>query len=294
MNNNNSIVNLGDLSKPANTLIEKISEATGGIFKPFQIKRVAQAEAEASIIKARADVQITELHQRSMQRFFLEEAKKQQNIEQITAKAIPQLNENSQPKKIDDDWIVNFFDKSRLISNDEMQNLWSKILANEANSPGSYSKRTVNLMSTLDKSDAEMITLLGNFSFIIDNYVPLIFDIENEIYKKNGVTFGMLKHLDSIGIISFESLSGYRRQNMPKKFLASYMNKAYIFDFEKEINNINIGKVILNDTGQQIMNLCIKSEIKDFKEYVFNLWIKDKVSISCPLNHPPINNYPKL
>ena len=40
----NPLVNLGDLSKPAVVLVEKISDAVGGIFKPYQIVRVAKAE----------------------------------------------------------------------------------------------------------------------------------------------------------------------------------------------------------------------------------------------------------
>ena len=38
-----SLVNLGKLSKPANTLIKKVSDAVGGIFAPYQITRVAKA-----------------------------------------------------------------------------------------------------------------------------------------------------------------------------------------------------------------------------------------------------------
>lgn len=41
------IAKLGDLTKPATVLIEKISEAVGGVFKPYQIVRVAKAQAEA-------------------------------------------------------------------------------------------------------------------------------------------------------------------------------------------------------------------------------------------------------
>jgi len=51
----NSVLNLGEISKPANTLINKISEAVGGVFMPFQIIRVAKAEAEAAIIKTQND-----------------------------------------------------------------------------------------------------------------------------------------------------------------------------------------------------------------------------------------------
>ena len=35
--------NLGDLTKPATVLVEKISDAVGGLFKPWQIVRVANA-----------------------------------------------------------------------------------------------------------------------------------------------------------------------------------------------------------------------------------------------------------
>jgi len=60
-----ALINFGELSKPATVLIEKISEAVGGIFKPYQIKRVARAEAEVSKIKVQADIEISEIQQRA-------------------------------------------------------------------------------------------------------------------------------------------------------------------------------------------------------------------------------------
>ena len=81
MSNSNSIINLGELSKPANTLIEKISDAIGGIFKPYQIRRIAQAETEAEKMRAVSQIKITHLQRRALHRFLAEEAKKQDNIE---------------------------------------------------------------------------------------------------------------------------------------------------------------------------------------------------------------------
>ena len=100
-------------------------------------------------------------------RFVAEEARKQDNIEKITQKAIPQLEKSSNPKNIEDDWIVNFFDKCRIISDDEMQSLWARVLAGEANSPGRYSKRTVNFLNSLDKVDANLFTALCGFGWQI-------------------------------------------------------------------------------------------------------------------------------
>jgi len=155
MGDSNSIINLGELSKPANTLIEKISDAIGGIFRPYQIRRIAQAEAEADKVRAISQIEITDLQRRALHRFLVEEGKKQNNIETITQKALPSVSEQATPQNIEDDWITNFFDKCRLISDSEMQNLWAKVLAGEANAPGKYSKRTVNLLAGLDKADAE-------------------------------------------------------------------------------------------------------------------------------------------
>ena len=79
-----SLINLGELSKPATVLIEKISDAVGGIAKPWQIKRVANAEAEAEKIKTLAQIEITDIQQRALVRMVREEGIQQENIESIT------------------------------------------------------------------------------------------------------------------------------------------------------------------------------------------------------------------
>ena len=114
------LVNLGELSKPATILIEKISDAVGGRFKPYQIRRVAKAESEAELVKAEGEIKITDLHRRAMHRFVEEEAKKQKNIEDITQEALPCLSETSDPQIVDNDWLTNFFDKCRIVSDHEM------------------------------------------------------------------------------------------------------------------------------------------------------------------------------
>ena len=137
-------------------------------------------------------------------------------MEDITAKALPQLNENAKPDSMENDWIVNFFDKSRIVSDNEMQDLWSRVLAGEANSPGTYSKRTVNFLSDLEKAEAGLFTKLCGFGWQIGNIVPLVFDAQAEIYNRCGINFSSLSHLDSIGLVQFDSLAGFRRLKLPK------------------------------------------------------------------------------
>ena len=65
----NALISFGELSRPATVLVEKVSEAIGGIFRPFQTKRMAKAEAEAGLIKAESDIQIEELKRRALNVF---------------------------------------------------------------------------------------------------------------------------------------------------------------------------------------------------------------------------------
>lgn len=269
----NSLVNLGDFAKPADTLIKKISKAVGGIFEPYQITRVAKAEAEATLIKAQSAIQVTDLQRRAMHRFIEEEAQRQQNMEDITAKALPQLGAGAKPEAIEDDWVTNFFDKSRIVSDNEMQGLWAKVLAGEANSPGKYSKRTVNSLADLDKTDAELFQKLCRFGWLVGAFTPLVFDYSADIYNSVGLTFNTLTHLDSIGLIQFENLAGFLRPRLPKSFRVSYCGRPLVLTMEKESDNqLDIGKVLLTKVGEELVSVCTSLGVEGFEDYVKEKW----------------------
>ncbi|MDE2799396.1 MAG: DUF2806 domain-containing protein [Gemmatimonadota bacterium] len=272
--NSNSLVNLGDLSKPANTLIKKIAKGVGGFFKPFQIKRVAKAEAAAAMIKTQSDIQITDLHHRAVHRWIEEEAQRQLNMETITIQALPHLNEEANPNSMDDDWIVNFFDKSRKVSDSEMQALWARVLAGEANAPGTYSKRTVNFLLEMEKTDAELFSKLCRFGWTISGHiVPLIFDVDDEIYNRHGINYPTLSHLDSIGIIRLNSLTGFILNRLPKSVVADYYGKQIYLDMPKDTDNVlKIGYMLPTSVGQELTSICESEPVDGFLDYVKDNW----------------------
>jgi len=270
-----SLADLGHLSKAADTLVKKVCSAIGGILEPWQIKRVAEAEAEASLVKAKADIEITDLHRRAMHRFVEEEASRQENMEEITKKALPQLESESDPSRMEDDWITNFFDKSRIVSDNDMQGLWARVLAGEANSPGTYSRRTVNFLGDLDKRDAELFLALCGFGWFIGNFSPLIFDAHAPIYNDKGLNFITLTHLDSIGLIQFSDLPGFNRTGLPKTFTVSYYGQPLTLTMENEKDNkLSIGKILLTQIGIELALVCQSPDVDGFFDYVKDKWSK--------------------
>ncbi|MEY2536589.1 MAG: hypothetical protein QOG67_329 [Verrucomicrobiota bacterium] len=271
----NSLVNLGDLSKPATVLVEKISDAIGGIFRPHQIVRVAKAEAEADRIRAEGQIEISDLQRRAFHRFLQEEAMRQNNIEQITWDALPQLTDQAKPDQIEDDWISNFFDKCRLISDDEMQRLWSSVLAGEANAPGAFSKRTVNFLSDLDKTDAEQFTQLCGFGWDLakGTIFPLIYDPQNSIYTSTGVDFKSLTHLESIGLVRFDPVSGFQITKLPQQFMVRYFDRpAFLHLPNQADNSLDVGKVMLTKVGQELAVISGRHPAKGFFDFVHEKW----------------------
>jgi hypothetical protein len=266
-------VSLGELSKPATVLVEKISDAVGGVFKPYQIIRVAKAEAEADKIRAEAQILISDLQRRAMHRFLEEEGKKQANIESITAQALPLLDENANPKNVSNDWIANFFDRARIVSDVEMQQLWARVLAGEANDPGTFSRKTINLLADLGKVEAEWFTMLCGYIWNIGGLSPLIYDIFHGIYLNNGINFNVLVELEALGLIKISHPTVFSRAELLKVKEVTYFGRSVTLDLKTSKHNvIPTGHVILTVPGKELAGYCGSQPVPGFYEYIVEQW----------------------
>ena len=251
-----ALTNIAGIEKPATTLIERVSDAVGGLARPWQIRRVARAEAEGEIIRAQARLAISEMEERALQRMIREEGKKQENMEEITRKAIPLLAADAQPEKMETDWISNFFDRCRLISDTDMQALWGRILASEANSPGTVSKKTVEIVSTLDKLDAEYFTKICAFMWRMPTPALILPDLEHEVMLDLSLSFEMLSHLDDIGLLSFQPVTGFQRNNITGPIVMSYFSRDVVFSLPAHMIALPIGNALFTKSGRQLAAFC--------------------------------------
>jgi len=283
-----SLINIGELSKPATVLIEKVSSAIGVLYEPRRIRREAEAKADAALVEAESRIQIGELERRALTRFVVEQTREQKNIEDITTKALPNLNPGSDPSAMDEDWISDFFSKCRRVSNEEMQSLWSSLLAGEANQPQSVSKRTVDFVAAMDRADAETFTRVCRFSTNSLNET-LIFDTSHQILADNGVTWADLSHLDAIGLIQLGSLTGFARMGFPEQVRIGLAGEFLEITLKenKGKRQIGTGKVTLTRIGRELRRFVQFEPADGFYDYCVENWSKDK---NCTLSSP----YPRI
>lgn len=246
------IKDLAGIEKPAIKLLEIISNTTGVLYEPTRIRRKAKAEADVLIIKEKANIEITEIQQRGLIRLIIEEGQKQENLEKIIDEAILALDDDAAPEHIDRDWLLTFIDKAKNISSEQLQSLWSSILSRESNKTGSISKRTLGLLSTIDKKDADMFTVICQFTIEVSDIHPIIYNFDDEIYKEYGITFNVLSHLDDIGLLRFEHIGEFAATDLKKNAKAYYFGKEIPNAINYEINEIATGRAAFTNIGKEL------------------------------------------
>ena len=134
MDNANPLANIGDLAKPANTLDRRFQMQSAGYTNRIRLEELHRLKQRQKRSRLSRRLRSPSFSTRTMAKFFIEEAKQQGNMEAIT-KALPLVTDGAKLQEIEDDWITHFFERARLISDNEMQKLWAAILAGQANAP---------------------------------------------------------------------------------------------------------------------------------------------------------------
>ena len=117
---------------------------------------VSDALAAAAAKRAASDPAIVD---RWMARHIDKELTGQENLETVTRIAAEELKRDTgieEPtESVSDDWRRKFSSFAEDVSDAEMQRIWGRMLAGEFKAPGTFSFRTVRLLSELDVQTAQ-------------------------------------------------------------------------------------------------------------------------------------------
>lgn len=275
--------NIADISELTRTAIEKVSSATGMVYEPTHIRRIAEAHADAMRILAQGEVDATDIRMRAALRVSVEQVRHQQAMEDVIRKALPHLVPTAEPAKVTDDWLIHFFGLARDITNEEMRQTWGRLLAGEFNNPGGFSRRTLNLVAQMDQREAQLFNTLCCFAIRDgqERVYPLIFDVDAPIYANAGLTYAGLSDLDGLGLINFQHIAGFSLRQQPRQIGVLYQDRALMLEFRRDITTtLPIGKVLLTAPGRQMAAVCDVLPVDGFPEYLKEAWTKHRIAVS--------------
>jgi hypothetical protein len=212
---------VGKTVEPINAtkaVIKLLDTCAGGIGKflaPYHERRTAQATADEMVIKKKAEIEITSLEARAAWRIADEEVKRQQRREAVLTKALPHMKGDVSDEPVDPDWTTTFFNVAQDISNEQMQELLSKLLAGEVAQPGTFSRRTVAAVQHMSPEELRWFEKVGALAWRHGRqfFLPRDEELSNP-FADYGVHYSILLHLGGMGLLLLEGAGIRFRSDM--------------------------------------------------------------------------------
>jgi len=195
------------------------------------------------------------------------------------------LEHYAEPQKITEDWLEFFFEKAKLVSNQEMQLIWSKLLAEEANHPGRITPSLLHALSIMTFEQANSFCNISRFAlreFKKNTITPLLFISTNATaYRDSNISASKLKELERFGLINCEFGKEYVIANTNCEFEKEYTianevkfivgnNLLTVYGDPNNDNKIKAGNVVLTKDGRILYDIigdeykAYRSDILDF------------------------------
>jgi len=257
----------------------------------------AAAAARVQIIKIESE-QISEqlsvpkeYIKKASEKFAAKVVKEQLNLDQIGLNAANDLkqedfenaNEDS-VEEISDDWLNEFGNYAKLKSSDDMRLIFGKLLSGEIRKPGTFSIRTVRLISQLDNMAARLFQLLCSQSVSMCFGKSMLFDARVVSFAGNaasnslrqyGLSFNKLNILQEYGLIisDYNSYMNYApciaNDKMKIEATLCYEKKHYglvPIDKEKYDKTLKLNGVALTKAGKELLKIIPIEESPIYKK----------------------------
>lgn len=193
------------LANNISTISSAVSAVTGGLFtaiflrhntatKEFEKIKAGQFREVADELLRSGEMTHTEFYKANN---FLTVAKK---ADEYYSKMPKRDNFDA----YDFDWFIRFYEAVGNISNEEMQDLWAKILAGEISHPSTYSLRTIDILKNLNKADAILFERICMHSICSGErtFLPRYDKYLDEVQ----IEYDDIMHLSELGLMYNDSL----------------------------------------------------------------------------------------
>lgn len=273
----------------------------------------AESEARVKIIEKSANEIAEQMEfdpeyaKAAVKKFGQKIVREQINLDRVTEKAAKQIseseieNESKNEKEINDDWLNNFEKEASQKSTEDMQLMFSRVLAGEISSPDSFSIKTVKLLGELDRSAATLFQKFcsacvalevksqdGN-SILIDARVPSLGgNAGANSISQYGFSFAQLNILLEYGLIisDFNSYNQYDMavlgKNKNSVIPLAHANERWLLIPQKGFKldaEFRVSGVQLSNTGKELYAIVDKSPQPTYTQALVGYFTTQKLQM---------------
>lgn len=255
------IKDLTGLSKPLTKLVDAFTNGCKWIAEPYQIKRIANANAYASSVQSKEDFKqglrnsLLEYTQRSM--LSIRECKQIDNLLNILNFAGQELRaiDNINDTPVSPEWSSRFFDYAQNIYEEEAQTIWAKILAQETATPGRFFKRTLQILYNIETFEAKWFAELCQF--VLDDTF-----VHKDIILSKFYEFNKIQSMIDCGLLNTQDcIITFDNTVDSINFKSHYLKKGIS---QLQPSNISMSGFTLTDAGSQLYKITQVSSNLEF------------------------------
>lgn len=279
------------MKEQSEKLLVKMANATG-IFYPIASTLKAISDSKNSKIRLQQE------YDEKYKREILDNAKMDEytkavlisNLSKETIKfanqirilnvSLDNLSDTAKPENMDDDWLFSFMEKAACISNEQMQYIWGRILAEACDNQEFCSKTLLNSLCLMNKKQAKCFSDICKFRMVNmdisfqDNdkisVYPIIFYGRDSIgYGTQGLTNRGILELHHLGLIDIDADKEFV---IYRNYLKLRDNFNIVEVFGEGNDRIKIGNITFTYDGfllQKIIETQYDGRITD---YNINIW----------------------
>ncbi len=269
------LFDLEPLGNVANNVIDKLSVAAGWVANRESLQKVAVTTFVSDIQNSNLDP----LNKAAIISNSKKIIREYSNQKEIIEMAISTIKNPEGINAVDDDWIIQFMDLAKNISNSDFQKIWALIFAKECSEAGSIPKSLLLVLQKMDRNDAEMFTRFASLTIKIwGEYTPYIceqFFSPDEtvrgVYQQSNVTYDDLTQLETLGLIKMNDnsfSSGYITNSNEDVDISKveYFNSS--LDVPQRVDTIRVGNVIFTKDGRALRDAVEAKELEGFWQFV--------------------------
>lgn len=212
-----------------------------------------------------------------MDRILYQQLKKEKNIYNTLNFTMNELENETEvsEEKVDEDWTTRFFNTIEDINNEQLQQLWAKILAGEIKQPNTYSLRTLELLKNLSFKEAELFSKIGNLSIQNLTKTSTFIPSDKEMLEKLNINFSDILLLQDLNLIHPKELSfDIEKQEKDIHTFLFYGKELIKIDLKKDIP-MNLPIYSFTSIGKELINLVERTSNNDYKQEISKLIKKD-------------------
>jgi len=281
--------------QPTMKLLDMCGGAIGTMYQPrhmrkmtdaevYRIKQLGNAISETDSLPIAYDngeismntFNLEDFAKRAELRAKYQMLREQKNIESVVGKAYQELLDAPEVPSdpVDEDWTNRFFNIVKEINTEEMQHIWSKILAGEITNPGSFSMRTLETIRNITRDEAASFQRI--LPCVVHSGSDMFITSSNDVYEKYGISYADILQLDECGLmVSSGTLTLTQTIQEENRIFIWTDERAMISSASPEQpRKISYGIHTLTRAGKELFNILNhmpnNDYFTDFAEQIFN------------------------